>query len=62
MEIGHLELVSKIREDLAFFKGIHLAGSSYDGLGIAACLRSGAKAATECLIDLEIEKDQSISS
>jgi oxygen-dependent protoporphyrinogen oxidase len=62
LEIGHLELVSKIREDLAFFKGIYLAGSSYDGLGIAACLRSGAKAATQCLIDLEIEKVQSTSS
>ncbi len=58
LEIGHLELVSKIREDLAFFKGIYLAGSSYDGLGIAACLRSGSKAATQCLIDLGIEKER----
>jgi oxygen-dependent protoporphyrinogen oxidase len=55
METGHLELVSKIREDLAFFRGIYLAGSSYDGLGIAACLRSGANAARQCLIDLEIK-------
>ncbi len=57
MEIGHLELVSKIRADLASFKGIYLAGSSYDGIGIAACLNSGAKAATQCLIDLGIEKE-----
>lgn len=62
LEIGHVELVSKIREDLAFFKGIHLAGSSYDGLGIAACLRSGSKAATAVLVDLDIEKEQSASS
>ncbi len=56
LEIGHLELVSKIRADLAFFKGIYLAGSSYDGIGIAACLRSGSKAATQCLIDLGISE------
>ena len=62
LEIGHVDLVSKIRQDLAFFKGIHLAGSSYDGLGIAACLRSGAKAATECLDDLGINKGHSVSS
>ncbi len=57
MEIGHLELVSQIRADLASFKGIYLAGSSYDGLGIAACLNSGAKAARQCLIDLGIAKE-----
>ena len=62
MEIGHLELISKIREDLSFFKGIHLAGSSYDGLGIAACMRSGVKAATACISDLGIEKSQNVSS
>jgi oxygen-dependent protoporphyrinogen oxidase len=62
LEIGHVELVSKIREDLAFFKGIYLAGSSYDGLGIAACLRSGSKAATQCLTDLGIEKEESLTS
>ncbi len=58
LEIGHLELVSKIRADLAFFKGIYLAGSSYDGIGIAACLNSGSKAATQCLIDLGLAKER----
>lgn len=57
LEIGHLDLVSKIREDLTFFKGIHLAGSSYDGLGIAACLRSGSNAAAACLNDLGIKEE-----
>ena len=57
MEIGHVELASKIREDLAAFKGIYLAGSSYDGIGIGACLNSGAKAAQQCLIDLGIAKE-----
>ena len=62
LEIGHVELVSKIREDLAFFKGVQLAGSSYDGLGIAACLRSGSRAAEACLKDLGIEKAKSVTS
>ena len=62
LEVGHVELVSKIRQDLAFFKGIHIAGSSYDGLGIAACLRSGSNAAEACLSDLGIEKVQSVPS
>ena len=60
MEIGHLELASKIREDLATFKGIYLAGSSYDGIGIGACLNSGAKAARQCLIDLGIAKEDQL--
>ena len=62
LEVGHVDLVSKIREDLAFFKGIYLAGASYDGLGIAACLRSGSKAAASCIADLGIEKVQSVGS
>lgn len=62
MEVGHLELVAKIREDLAFFKGIHLAGSSYDGLGIAACLRSGSKAAAAVLSDLDIDEEKAASN
>ncbi|HEY3292957.1 MAG TPA: protoporphyrinogen oxidase, partial [Candidatus Nanopelagicaceae bacterium] len=62
MEIGHVELIAKIREDLSFFKGIHLAGSSYDGLGIAACLRSGSKAAVAVLSDLDIEKEETVSN
>jgi oxygen-dependent protoporphyrinogen oxidase len=49
LEIGHLGLVAKVREELAHYPGIMLAGSSYDGLGIATCLRSGERAAKACL-------------
>lgn len=49
LEIGHLELVAKVREELENYPGILLAGASYDGLGIAACLRSGERAAALCL-------------
>lgn len=49
LEIGHLGLVAKVREELDHYPGIMLAGSSYDGLGIATCLRSGERAAALCL-------------
>lgn len=49
LEVGHLELVAKVREDLSRHPGVMLAGSSYDGLGITACMRSGERAAALCL-------------
>lgn len=48
LEIGHVELVAKVREELSRFNGVMLAGSSYEGLGIAACMRSGERAALSC--------------
>ena len=49
LEVGHLELVAKIRAELKCHPGVTLAGASYDGLGIAACVRSGERAAVLCL-------------
>ncbi|MBI3356261.1 MAG: protoporphyrinogen oxidase [Nitrospirae bacterium] len=49
LEIGHLDLVRQVREELESYPGVMLAGSSYDGLGIATCLRSGERAAVSCL-------------
>lgn len=49
LEIGHLDLVAQVREELESYPGVMLAGSSYDGLGIATCLRSGERAAVSCL-------------
>lgn len=49
LEVGHLERVTKIRTDLERHPGLALAGASYDGLGIAACARSGERAALSCL-------------
>lgn len=53
LEIGHLELVAKARKELEIYPGVLLAGASYDGLGIAACLRSGERAASACLTTLQ---------
>ena len=45
LQVGHLELITDIRNELREFQGVVLAGSSYEGLGIAACVRSGERAA-----------------
>lgn len=49
LQVGHLELITHIRNELSEFKGVVLAGSSYEGLGIAACVRSGERAAATSL-------------
>lgn len=45
LEIGHLERLGTIRAGLDRFPGIVLAGAPYEGIGIAACIRSGQHAA-----------------
>ncbi|HEX7404659.1 MAG TPA: protoporphyrinogen oxidase [Candidatus Nanopelagicaceae bacterium] len=49
LEIGHLERIAAAREDLGREPGITLAGASYDGIGITACMRSGERAAQSTL-------------
>ena len=46
LEVGHLERMTAARADLQRYPGLTLAGASYDGLGIAACIRSGERAAS----------------
>lgn len=49
LEVGHVERTVAARTALTVHPGLHLAGASYDGLGIAACIRSGERAAQACL-------------
>ena len=48
-EVGHPERVQAARRALAGAPGVVLAGASYDGGGIAGCLRSGEAAAAAVL-------------
>ncbi|MEM9409738.1 MAG: protoporphyrinogen oxidase [Planctomycetota bacterium] len=48
-KVGHLELVATIKEHLAKTPRIQLAGCSYDGVGIPACIESGKIAAKKIL-------------
>jgi oxygen-dependent protoporphyrinogen oxidase len=44
-EVGHLDLVSRIRRKLERLPGLLLAGNAFEGVGIPDCVRSGENAA-----------------
>lgn len=50
---GHLDRVAAARGALADRPGLVLAGAAYDGVGIAACVASGERAADDVLKVLE---------
>ena len=45
--VGHLDRVARIRAAVAEVPGLAVCGAAYDGVGIAACIASGHRAATE---------------
>ncbi len=47
--VGHLRRMAAARAALERLPGLHLAGSSIDGLGVGATIRSGVRAAEACL-------------
>lgn len=52
LEVNHLALISDVRKELKSHPAITLAGASYDGIGISACLRSGERAALACIASI----------
>lgn len=54
--VGHPDRLAQTRADLAqSLPGVVLAGASYDGIGLAACLASAAKAAQSLVATLAIQ-------
>jgi len=47
--VGHLDRVAAMDETLKGFPGLHLIGSSYRGIGIGDCVKSGFEAAEAIL-------------
>ncbi len=47
--VGHLQLIHRINDAIAQYPGLELAGCSYDGVGIPACIAAGKKAARRVL-------------
>jgi len=45
--VGHPERVARIREAVAAVPGLAVAGATYDGVGIPACIASARKAAAQ---------------
>lgn len=52
LEVGHGQRVSALRTALTPHRGVTVAGAAYDGVGIAAALRSGTAAADQALSHL----------
>jgi oxygen-dependent protoporphyrinogen oxidase len=48
-EVGHAERVAAIERELHSWKGLHLAGSGYYGVGIPDSIASGRRAADQSL-------------
>ncbi|MFG2734319.1 protoporphyrinogen oxidase [Streptomyces harbinensis] len=52
-QVGHPAWVARVRGYLAALPGLRLCGAAYDGVGIAACVASGTRAARELLLTPE---------
>lgn len=48
--LGHVGRVARIRERLALYRGLFVAGAAYAGVGIPDCIASGEAAADEALV------------
>jgi len=53
-EVGHLERVARIRAVVARQPGLAVAGASYGGVGIPACIGQGRRAARDVLDHLAV--------
>jgi oxygen-dependent protoporphyrinogen oxidase len=45
-EVGHLDMVARVRASVATIDGLAVAGATYDGVGIPACIASAREAVT----------------
>ncbi|HEU5485874.1 MAG TPA: protoporphyrinogen oxidase, partial [Microlunatus sp.] len=54
-EVGHRELVGRLRSELSTHAGLAVCGAAYDGVGIAACLASAELAVNKITSDLGAE-------
>lgn len=50
--VGHLDRVERIRADVSGLSGLGVCGAVYDGVGVAACIASAARAVDGIVADL----------
>lgn len=53
--VGHLDMIDRLGQQIQRHRGLALAGCSYKGVGIPACIQSGQDAAGHVLSNLEVE-------
>ena len=46
-ELGHMEMVRKVRDGARRWPGLYICGASYEGIGIPDCIKQGEQAALE---------------
>lgn len=48
-EVGHVDRVAQVRDAVSRLPGLAMAGSTYDGVGVPACIASADRAVAEVL-------------
>jgi oxygen-dependent protoporphyrinogen oxidase len=51
-QVGHRELVARVKDDVAAMPRLALCGAALDGIGVAACIGSATEASTKIIADL----------
>ncbi|HEY5787589.1 MAG TPA: protoporphyrinogen oxidase [Microlunatus sp.] len=59
-EVGHTDLVGRLRSELVGRRGLAVCGAAYDGVGIAGCLGSADVAVNKITRDLGAGDDQTV--
>ena len=59
-EVGHTDLVGRLRSELVGRRGLAVCGAAYDGVGIAACLGSADVAVNKITRDLGAGVDPAV--
>ena len=61
-QVGHRDLVTQLRSEVAGRPGLAVAGAALDGVGIAACLGSARAAVDALAADLDLGRNEMIKS
>ncbi|MDP9394216.1 MAG: FAD-dependent oxidoreductase, partial [Actinomycetota bacterium] len=57
--VGHLDLVRRVRTEVAGVPGLAVCGAAYDGVGIPACISSARRASADVLSSLPADRGDS---
>jgi oxygen-dependent protoporphyrinogen oxidase len=56
--VGHVARVERVRRAVADVRGLEVCGAPYEGIGIAACIADGQRAADRMLAGLDAPQDR----